>query len=238
MTPNEFRASIRPPRRDGERASHEPPYLYHAAPLHYLPRILECGMLRCASVLAADGVAPRPGAKRRDRMLGLGDWVHLSAYARTPLLADKIRRGLPHALLVFDGPATLALPGVALLPRNTKAWRSRAAFHPVQDPPDCARLLNGHLHRGRHPSLEILVQYALGLETLLRVALIDAQEAGMLRDTAHAIGAASSFPMTVEPELFPGARAYDPQTLDAVTSYFADCRVAGRAFASPSIRFD
>ncbi|MEO7716689.1 MAG: hypothetical protein ABIY70_10830 [Capsulimonas sp.] len=215
-----------------------PAMLYHAAPLHYLPHILQCGMLRCASVLAADGVAPRAGAKRRDRMLGLHDWVHLSTNAQTPLLADKIRRGYPHALLIFDGPATLALPGIALLPQNTKAWRTRAAFEPVTDPAHRERLLDEHLQHSRHPSLEILVQYALGLETLNRVTLIDADEAQMLRELTVAMDAAWSVPISVEPELFPGAAAYYPQTRDAAAAYFDACRVSGHLLAPPQIPFD
>ena len=218
--------------------THAPASLYHAAPLHYLPRILERGMLRCASVLAAEGVAPRSGAARRDRMLGLSDWVHLSTGARTPLLADKIRRGYPHALLVFDGPATLALPGVALLPRNTKAWRARAAFAPIADPAHRSRLMDEHLHRGRHPSMEILVQYALGLETPARIVVIDAGERDLLGEMLAVTGTASTVSLSVEPELFPGAAAYSPRTLGAVAGYFDSCRAAGRVLPPPSIPFD
>ncbi|BDI29924.1 hypothetical protein CCAX7_19750 [Capsulimonas corticalis] len=215
-----------------------PAALYHAAPLHYLPHILQCGMLRCASVLAADGIAARPGARRRDRMLGLSDWVHLAPRARTPLLADKVRRGYPHALLIFDGPATLSLPGVALLPQNTKAWRARAAFEPVVDPASRARLMDDHLSHGRHPSMEILVQYALGLETLVRVALIDSTEAEMARDLTVRLGLARTAPLSIEPELFPGASSYYPQTLTSIADYFHACRAAGRLTAPPSIPFD
>ena len=195
-------------------------------------------MLRCASVLAAEGIAARAGAKRRDRMLGLDDWVHLSTNARTPLLADKIRRGYPHALLVFDGPATLASPGVALLPQNTKAWRARAAFAPVSDLVHQARLMDEHLRRGRHPSLEILVQYALGLDTLSRIVLIDAHERDLLSDMITTAGIRLGAPLSVEPELFPGGAAYTPRTLGAVSGYFDLSRAAGRVLPPPVLPFD
>ena len=140
--------------------------LYHAAPLHYLPHILQSGALYPQSVLAARGILPRRTAARRDRMLGLQDWVHLSLTADTPLLRDKLTKGYPHALLVFPRAAVLALPHVALLPYNAKAWRSRAANQPVTDAGEMAELLRRHAETGRFPSLEVLVRYGLGLDTL------------------------------------------------------------------------
>ena len=152
--------------------------LYHAAPLHYLPHILSDGALYAQSVLAArrDGppIAPRATAARRDRALGLADYVHLSLRPDTPLLADKLRRGYPHALLVFDRPSVLARPGTALVPYNAKSWHSKAAFTPVTDPADRAHLLDAH-RRGRYPSLEVLVKYGLDLAPLRARRLPDRQ---------------------------------------------------------------
>ena len=89
-------------------------------------------------------------------MLGLADYVHLSLTPQTPLLADKLRRGYPHALLVFDAETVQALPETALLPYNTKSWHGRAAFAPVTDPMERAALLRRHAETGRCPSLEVL----------------------------------------------------------------------------------
>ena len=63
-------------------------YLYHATPLHYLPHILASEALYAKSVTAGQGIKPRASAVRRDTMLGLNDWVHLSTRPDTPLLKD------------------------------------------------------------------------------------------------------------------------------------------------------
>ena len=154
-------------------ASARPPsYLYHVAPLHYLPSILRDGALYAQSVLAGRGIAPRATAARRDRMLGLADYVHLSLKSQTPLLADKLRRGYPHALLVFDAAPVQALPETALLPFNTKAWRGRAAFAPVTDPAERTALLRRHSETGRCPSLEVLIKYGLDLTHAREIAFL------------------------------------------------------------------
>ncbi len=66
-----------------------------STPLHYLPHILQSGALYAKSVLAAQGIAPRATAVRRDRMLGLADWVHLSLRPDTPLAAGQTGQRLP-----------------------------------------------------------------------------------------------------------------------------------------------
>ena len=98
-----------------------PCLLYHTAPLHYLPHILESGALYAKSILAGQGIKPRRSAVRRDTMLKLTDWVHLSTRPATPLLKDKLVRGYPHVLFEFDREAVLALPEVALLPYTSTA---------------------------------------------------------------------------------------------------------------------
>lgn len=213
-------------------------YLYHVTPLHYLPHILQSGAVYAKSILAARGIAPRSSAVRRDRMLGLADWVHLSLFPNTPLLRDKLAKGYPHALLVFDRESVLALPGVALLPYNTKAWRSRSACQPVTDPEEKALLLRRHTTTGRHPSLEALIHYGLDLTPLVQIAFAteaEHQEVGNLHSSLRLPVAA---PLAVNAVLFPLPNDYVPATGMAIAAYFADCRRAGTLLPPPPIPFD
>ena len=180
----------------------EESFLYHAAPLHYLPHIIQDNALYAQSVLASRRIAPRATAKRRDRMLGLTDYVHLSLDAHTPLLADKIRKGYPHVLLVFDRAAVLALPQVALLPYNTKAWNTRAAYAPVTDPGDRERLLRRH-QEGRYPSLEVLVKYGLELTMLDRVVFLADRERAMTALLLKRLSLTSPASLVVDDVLLP-----------------------------------
>lgn len=209
--------------------------LYHAAPLHYLPHILQSGALYPQSVLAARGISPRRTAARRDRMLGLQDWVHLSLTSDTPLLRDKFARGYPHALLVFDRAAVLRLPHVALLPFNTKAWRSRAACQPVTDPAEMADLLHRRAETGRFPSLAVLVRYGLGLETLTQIAFPDAASHEAVSALVNMLALSIPSPLTLAPTLFP---ALPPPLSDALLEYFAGCHAAGTLLPPPDLPFD
>jgi hypothetical protein len=209
--------------------------LYHAAPLHYLPRIVRDGALYAGSVVAARGIAPRATARRRDRMLGLADYVHLAPTSRTPLLADKLRRGYPHGLLVFS-TSVLDLPGAALLPYNAKSWHTRAALCPVTDPSERAALWRRHADTGRFPSLEILIKYGLSLGHLEKIALLTAQEHRLLAETLEAL--TLSAPLVMDPALFPPCAPYRPMTDDVVAAYFAACRAAGDVLPPPPIPFD
>ena len=212
--------------------------LYHVTPLHYLPHILQSGALYAKSVLAGRGIAPRPTAARRDRMLGLADWVHLSLVPDTPLLRDKLKMGYPHALLAFEREAVLHLPQVALLPYNTKAWRSRAACRPVTDPLEKASLLRRHADTGRFPSLEVLVHYGLDLTPLVQVAFVTDEERRWVADLLPALSVPLPAPLMVTPELFPDAEKYKATTSEAITVYFAACRASGRLLPPPAIPFD
>ncbi len=212
--------------------------LYHVTPLHYLPHVLQSGALYAQSVLAGRGIAPRATAARRDRMLGLADWVHLSLAPDTPLLRHKMGLGYPHALLAFEREAVLSLPQVALLPYNTKAWRSRAACRPVTDPSEKAALLRRHMDTGRFPSLEVLVQYGLDLASLVQVSFVTDEERAMMADLLNALALASPAPLVVTPELFPDAEEYRATTGGAVTAYFAACRASGVLLPPPAIPFD
>lgn len=214
------------------------PCLYHATPLHYLPHIGQSGALYAQSILAARGITPRPTAARRDRMLGLGDWVHLSLNSDTPLLRDKMARGYSHALLAFEREAILALPQVALLPYNTKAWRTRAACQPITDEAEKAALLRRHADTGRFPSLEVLVHYGLDLTHLVQVAVARDEERAWVADLLHALALALSAPLITAPELFPCVEGYTPTTGERITAYFAACRASGALLPPPAIPFD
>ena len=213
-------------------------HLYHAAPLHYLPHILGSGALYAKSVLAGQGIAPRTGAARRDRMLGLADWVHLSLTPHTPLLRDKLQRGYAHGLLVFDRDTVLSLPEVALLPYNTKAWRSRAVFEPVTDPAEKAALLKRHAQTRRYPSLEVLVHYGLSLNQLILVGFAVPSEQEAVTETLTALNLPALAPLVTDPALFPLPDAYLPTTLSAIHDYFAACRNEGALLPPPAIPFD
>ena len=211
-------------------------HLYHAAPLHYLPHILQSGALYPQSVLAARGILPRRTAARRDRMLGLADWVHLSLAADTPLLRDKFAKGYPHALLVFDRAAVLAQPHVALLPFNTKAWRTHAANQPVTDAGEMAELLCRHADTGRFPSLEVLVRYGLSLDLVTQIAFPDTASCEAMSALVNALALPTPVPLSIVPALFPALTP--PPLSDALRDYFAACHVAGTLLPPPDLPFD
>ncbi len=212
--------------------------VYHATPLHYLLRIVQDGALYPQSVLAGRGIPPRATAARRDRRLGLADYVHLSLHAHTPLLADKLKQGYPHVLLAFDRADVLALPGTALLPYNTKAWFDKAAYAPITGSAQKQSLLHAHAHEGRYPSLEVLVKYGLGFDGLKFIAFCAEEEYVQARQTITSIGLPLCVPLRVCPKLFPLPRDYCPTTQARVFEYFAACREAGDVLPPPPIAFD
>ncbi len=171
-------------------------------------------------------------------MLGLADWVHLSLRPDTPLLRDKLGRGYPHVLFVFRRAEVLSLPEVALLPYNTKAWRSRAVFTPVTDPLEKAALLKRRLETKRFPSLEVLVHYGLSLTLLAGVAFATDPEQAVTAETLNAISLICPSPMQTDPVLFPLPEQYTPSTGGAVQEYFAACREARAVLPPPLIPFD
>ncbi len=213
--------------------------LYHVTPLHYLPHVLKDGALYPQSVLAGrGGVTARVSAQRRDRMLGLADYVHLSLSSQTPLLTDKLTKGYPHALLVFDRAAVLALPQTALLPYNTKAWHAKADFAPITDRVEQAALLRRHREDGRYPSLEVLVKYGLDLHSLTEVVFLTPSEHALCAGLLSALGISATAPWRVDAGMFSPCAAYRPVTMDALTSYFAACAEAGTLLPPPAIPFD
>lgn len=205
---------------------------YHAAPLHYIPHVIRDGALYARSVLQCRNVAGRGG---RDNRLGLADYVHFSLQSDTPLLADKLRRGYPHALFVFDGEAVFRQPGVALLPFNTKAWRHRSAYAPVTDSDAQAHLLRAHA-AGRFPSLEVLIPYGLRLDCLMRLVCFTDAESAALAAVLSALDLPA--PLAADPSLFPACPTYAPTTGDALSDYFAACIAAKDVLPPPPIPFD
>lgn len=212
------------------------PYLYHATPLHYLPHILQSGALYAKSITAGQGITPRRSAVRRDKMLGLTDWVHLSTRPDTPLLKDKLARGYPHVLLEFDRDAVLALPEVALLPYNTKAWHTRSAYVPVTEAAEKAEMLHQHNETHRFPSLEVLVHYGLDFAHLATIAFAADNECQWACDLLAALRLPVSVPLAPDPAL---AAVYTPGEMRFLTrDYFAACMVAHCVLPPPNIAFD
>jgi len=169
-------------------------------------------------------------------MLGLDHFVHLSPTSKSPLLLDKLRQGYPHALLVFEARPILDMPEVALLPYNTKAWRTRACFEPVTDPAERAAVLRRYTEVDRLPSLEILVKYGLPLTHLTAVVFIDEREKEACLRAAR--GTIDRSLCVVSPDLFPTAEIYSPAGWDIIADYFDRCRLSDTQMSPPAILFD
>ena len=212
-------------------------YLYHATPLHYLPHILQSGALYAKSITAGQGIKPRASAVRRDKMLGLSDWVHLATRPDTPLLQDKMARGYPHALFVFDRAAILALPEVALLPYNTKAWHRKADYVPVTDAAEKAEMLRRHDSRRQYPSLEVLVHYGLDFAHLQTIVFPDDEERQWIIALLSALNCEPPARLEAGLGLLPPYRC-GGNTRAATQRYFAACCDAGRLLPPPLIPFD
>ena len=211
--------------------------LYHAAPLQYVPHILLSGALYAQSVLASQGITPRVSAARRDRMLGLADYVHFSLRADTPLLRDKLQKGYPHVLFLFEADAVFELPETALVRYNAKAWQSKSAYMPIADRLEMDRLLRQYA-AGRYPSMEAVVKYGLSLDHVTQIAFGTLQEQAMTEDLLHALGMVIATSCVTQPKLFPGMETYCPTTLEAISHYFAQCCRDGKLLPPPSIPFD
>ncbi len=211
-------------------------FFYHAAPLHYLPHILQSEALYAKSITAGQGIKPRRSAIRRDTMLGLTDWVHLSTRPDTPLLRDKLARGYPHVLLHFDRQAVLALPEVALLPYNTKAWHTRSAYVPVTDSAEKAEMLRRHDEDHQFPSLEVLVHYGLDFAHLQKIAFAADDECQWASDLLAALRLPVPVSLAADPAL---ATLYTPGETRLLTrDYFAACMAAHCLLPPPDISFD
>ncbi|MES2464932.1 MAG: hypothetical protein V4671_30570 [Armatimonadota bacterium] len=98
-----------------------PTLFWHTAPLHYIPHLLlsECLYSQDELKVQKLPIRPRSTAERRDRKLRLSRFVHLSFASKTPLLAHKLAKSYPHALLAFDA-ALVDSTNVALVKYNAK----------------------------------------------------------------------------------------------------------------------
>ena len=169
-------------------------------------------------------------------MLGLADWVHLSLRPNTPLLRDKLALGYPHALLQFDRAAVLALPEVALLPYNTKAWHSKAAYVPMTDAAEKAEMLRVHDETHRYPSLEVLVHYGLDFAHLTKIAFAAEDERQWICELIAVLRLQVTALMSADPAL---AVLYVPGETRLLTrAYFAACIAANGVLPPPDIAFD
>lgn len=199
-----------------------PASYWHTTPLQFLPALLTDGALRAS-------VHPRPTALARRRKLGLTGYLHLSLVAHTPLLADKLQKGYPHALLAFD-PAIAELPGAAYLRYNTKRWGHRDDFIPITDPGEKADFL-AQWRTGKFPSAELLIPETLSLTHATGLYLADQAHA----DWLARFPALSTPPMQVAPERFPPGAVEDLTQLHA---WADDCQHAGRLLEPPKLPFD
>jgi hypothetical protein len=213
-------------------------FLYHVTPLHYLPMILQDRALYAQSVTALKGILPRASAFRRDRMLGLNDYVHLSLTPHTPLLADKLKKGYPHALLIFSSAEVMDLPEVALLKYNPKSWQSRIAFQPVFEPSERIALWRRHHELKQYRSLEVLVKYGLSIDLLKTIVFLTEDEREMMAETLERTALPCSYHLQVNPDLFPRSGGYYATTGADVASYLVKCQQAGYVLAPPAIPFD
>jgi hypothetical protein len=209
--------------------------LYHAAPLHYLPSIIAGGHLLAASAGQAQGISPRRSAFRRDRMLRVDKFVHLAFDVVTPLVRDKLQQGMPHCVLEFDAAEVLASNGraCALLPFNTKSWRSRASLQPVDAPEEMADILRKRDEFGRFASLELLVKSQLNLDALTAVVVFDPRDDMLVRSVASRF-----FPDILKSIRLVGCKGYEIVPVPETEAYFSECMDAGKVLAPPRIEFD
>ncbi len=171
-------------------------------------------------------------------MLKLTDWVHLSLRPDTPLLRDKLAKGYPHALLVFSRETVLSLPEVALLPYNTKAWRSRSAYVPITNPLAKAELLKQQAETKHFPSLEVLVHYGLSLSLLTRIVFASERERSLVTETLASCEVSCQYSLEIDAALLRLPEAYAPTTEVALHEYFTSCQSTGQLLPPPNIPFD
>lgn len=213
--------------------SEGPNLLYHAAPLNYLPYILIDNALFSKSVLSERGITPRSSAVKRDNILGLGNYIHLAPHFWTPLLADRCRRGFPHAVLVFEGKSVLALPGMALLPQNTKAWRAKPLFAPVTDAEGQSSLFHQYA-LGRRRGLEVLVPYGLSLAALKEIIFFQSN----FLDLTDRFIRSRALPVTA-PLTLVASLSFDVEEPlgKSITAFLESC-INGQLPQPPSLPFD
>jgi hypothetical protein len=234
-------AITKPPssrRRLADSTTPQLSHVYHAAPLHYVPSIFETGTLFAAGVLAANRISPRSTAARRDRMLGLSEYVHFSTTVPFPLLEDKINKGYPHVIFKFPIQPILDLPGTALLPYNTKAWHTKAAYELVTERLDQEHLIKKHLELGRNPSMEVLAKYGVTLHLAETALFQNKIERELIEELLSSIGIVVACELKVDDAAFGCASTVTVCDYTKQMAYFASCREANRILTPPEIPFD
>ncbi len=226
-----------------------PNAFWHVIPLHYVPHLLHTGALYAQTQFAPRKLplAPRPTATRRDRKLGLAEYVHFSFTPQTPLLADKQKKGYPHVLLEWS--ASLAdVPGAAFCRFNAKKWAHRDAFSPIINPDEKAAFLQERAQTGRFPSAELLVPDAVPLASFcVGLHTENDETAAWISKITEAIRPTFAPPVCVSPELFPGATvAFDWEPFRAYLQSCVSWSIVARALsenappfpAPPNLPFD
>jgi hypothetical protein len=207
--------------------------VYHVTPIHYLPDILISKELLSQHLV---GYAhARPTARRRDRMLGVDRYVHCSLSLSTPLLQQKIERGYSHAILKFD-VGGVGCDEIAILPCNTKAWRSRWQCQPVTDPVDIARAVRLHKSRAKFPSLEILVKDRLPLKYLKAIIVPTVQECKLVAELMSRLELGGVAPVEVAIGL--KSRSTEPAGYPEIAEYFCSFGNSQQRIPMPILKFD
>jgi hypothetical protein len=112
-------------------------FVYHYAPLHYLPFILRSGHLRSKLRLRAEGFDDshfRSTSAKQDLQRGFGQYVHFTQNPHPPILKAKVARGFPHFEIAI--PASVVEQQTYLLCRFNIA-RARYFRGAKQKPPAC-----------------------------------------------------------------------------------------------------
>jgi hypothetical protein len=206
--------------------------LYHATPLHYLPLILQANELRSQQLLGY--AMGRKSARRRDRILGVDSSVHFSLSADTPLLRDKLAKGMPHVVLVSSSE-NFGEVAWSVLPYSTKAWRSKWQCRPVSEPFEMERILRMHDEGIRYRGLEILVQDRFPLANLSEIIVHCAEEADLVNRLLQSRNL-SGVPLSLSDARF--AENYIPCRLEEIAEYFENCWKEGKIQPPPNLEFD
>lgn len=164
-----------------ERAAVE--WVYHYAPLHYLPFIARSQALLCKPAITTAGFPDRhirSMSKKQDIARGFGGYVHLTLDPHPNILRAKLQAGFPHVKLMVPASVIDAIefslcrynvamtrylrkdgkPGFPESPTNGYYYEAQQI--PVARLPEHkSTMLNAHLGRGT--MIEVLVHGSLEL---------------------------------------------------------------------------
>jgi hypothetical protein len=176
-------------------------YVYHYAPLHYLPFIARSGALLSKERLRAAGHDTshfRSTSRRQDGERGFADYVHLTLTQSPPILLAKISRGFPHFEIQIPAARleerefhlcryNIAKSRYLLRPGATSPVESAANgwFHgdkqlpTAETPEQCAALLDAS---SRDDMIEVLVRSTVPLGVDTTLLFLNEEERGLARD--------------------------------------------------------